>query len=230
MGRRRAFDEGQLLRVVEERFWRDGYRATSMQEIAAATGVNPGSLFKCFGSKRNLYLAALRRYAEEDSSRARLLRSFDVPLGEALRNFFEGVIERVERGGPSGCFVSNHVSELASVEDDVCSASIDLMRSTQQLLRLRLVWAREQGELAADVEIEELAAHLFCVLQGLYVLSVSTRNVPDMRRASDLAVSVVERHLRTDPGSDSELGSGATENQPADAAPSPLGSTQPLRR
>jgi TetR/AcrR family transcriptional repressor of nem operon len=202
MGRRREFDAAEVLRMVEERFWRDGYRATSMQEIAAATGVNPGSLFKCFGSKRNLYLAALRRYAEADSPRAFLLRSFDVPLTDALRGFYEEVIGRVERGGPVGCLVSNHVGELASVQDDVAEPSIELMRSTQQLLRLRLVWAREQGELEADVDIEALAAHLFCVLQGLYVLSASTRNVDDMRRASHLAVSVVERQLRRSPDGD----------------------------
>lgn len=195
MGRKRAFDDGEVVRLVEERFWRDGYRATSMQDLAATTGVKPGSLFKCFGSKRDLYLAALRRYAEEDSPRARLLRLFDVPLLEALRSFYDDVIGRAERGGPCGCLVSNHVSELGSVADDVAEPSIDLMRSTRQLLRLRLQWAQEHGDLAADADVEALAAHLFCLLQGLYVLSVSTRNADDMRRARDVALSVVQRDL-----------------------------------
>lgn len=204
MGRRREFDEGEVLRVVEERFWRDGYRATSMQDIAAATGVNPGSLFKCFGSKRDLYLAALNRYGEEDSPRAALLRSFDEPLLKALRSFYDGVIARVEGNGPPGCLVSNHVSELTSVDEDIAEPSIDLMLSAQQLLRLRLMWARENGELAQDAPVEELTAHLFCVLQGLYVLSASTRNLQDMRWASTLALSNVERYLRSDADHGSE--------------------------
>jgi TetR/AcrR family transcriptional repressor of nem operon len=197
MGRKREFDDSEVLRLVEERFWRDGYQATSIQDLATATGVKPGSLFKCFGSKRDLYLTVLKRYAEEDSPRAHLLRLFEVPLMEALEQFYDAVIDRVERGGsiPCGCLVSNHVGELNSVKDDVAQLSIDLMRSTQQTLRLRMVWAREHGELAADADIEALTAHLFCVLQGLYVLSVSIRNVDEMRKARDSALSVLERHL-----------------------------------
>lgn len=195
MGRRRAFDKDDVLRVVEEHFWRSGYRATSIQDIATATGVNSGSLINCFGSKRDLYLSALQRYADEDSPRAVLLRSFDAPLVDALRDFFEEVIKRVGQGCP-GCLVSNHVSELATTKDDVAEPSIDLMRSVRQTLELRLVWARDHGELAADADIPALSGHLFCVLQGLYVLSVSTRDVDDMRRASEAALSLVRLSLR----------------------------------
>jgi TetR/AcrR family transcriptional repressor of nem operon len=195
MGRKREFDEAEVLNCVEEHFWRHGYRATSMQELAAATGVKPGSFFKCFGNKRDVYLAALNHYAEMHSPKAQLLRLFDAPLIDSLRGLFDEVIERTERGGPPGCMVSNHVGELNSIEDDVAEPSINLMRAAQRLIRLRLQWAREQGELAGSTDIDSLAAHLFCTLQGLYVLSASIRDGEDMRRARDAALSVVERLL-----------------------------------
>lgn len=201
MGRKREFDEAEVLGRVEEHFWRHGYRATSMQELAAATGVKPGSLFKCFGSKRDVYLAALRNYAERHSPKAQLLRLFDEPLIDALRGLFDELIDRTERGGPPGCMVSNHVGELNSVDDDVAEPSIDLMRGAQRLIRLRLQWAREHGELIDVADIELLAAHLFCTLQGLYVLSASIRDGEDMRRARDAALSVVARYQTLEPTS-----------------------------
>ena len=195
MGRKRRFDEIEVLGRVEENFWRQGYRATSMQELAAATGVKPGSFFKCFGSKRDVYLAALKHYEDLHSPKAQLLRLFNAPLMDSLRGLFNELIERTERGGPPGCMVSNHVGELNSVEDDVAEPSIDLMRAAQRLIRLRLQWAREHGELSESADIDFLAAHLFCTLQGLYVLSASIRDWEDMRRARDAALSVVERYL-----------------------------------
>lgn len=198
MGRRREFDEDEVLRLIEQRFWRAGYQATSMQDLAELTGVKTGSLFKCFGAKKDLYLSALKKYADEDSPRAALLKLFDTSLLAALHQFYSEIIDRVENNSPlpGGCLVSNHVAELNSVEDDVSEPSVSLMNSTKQTLRLRLKWAQEQGELDENADIDAITSHLFCVLQGLCVLSVSTRNIDEMRQARDLALSVVRPHIR----------------------------------
>ena len=198
MGRRREFDKEEALRLIERRFWQAGYQATSVQDLAEVTGVKPGSLFKCFGVKKDLYLSALERYAEQDSPRAALLKLFDTPLLTALDQLYSEIIDRVENNAPlpDGCLVSNHVAELNSVEDDVSEPSIGLMNSTKDTLKLRLKWAQEQGELEENADVDAITSHLFCVLQGLCVMSVSTRKIDEMRQAKDLALSVVRPHIR----------------------------------
>ena len=37
-------------------FWKDGFAATSLDDISAATGLNRPSLYGAFGDKRALYL------------------------------------------------------------------------------------------------------------------------------------------------------------------------------
>ncbi len=198
MGRKRSFDDRDVLRVVADKFWRQGYHGTSVQQLADETGVQAGSLYQCFGDKKDLYLSALKYYADEDSPRAQLLRSFDMPAADAIGALCDDIINRTKsvHGAPGGCFVSNHVSELRSYDDDVAERSVDLMRSVRKTMRMRLAWSQEQGELAARADIDALAGQLFCIMQGLYVLSVSTRNIGDMQAARDLAVAMVKQHLR----------------------------------
>ena len=63
-GRPRAYDAEAALKRATEEFWQTGYSGTSLDSIAAATGMNPPSLYAAFGNKRAIYLKALSRYWE----------------------------------------------------------------------------------------------------------------------------------------------------------------------
>ncbi len=64
MGRPRAFDEDQAVEAATALFAGHGYEGTSIDDLVTALGVHRGSLYKVFGSKRGLYLAALRRHID----------------------------------------------------------------------------------------------------------------------------------------------------------------------
>jgi TetR/AcrR family transcriptional repressor of nem operon len=66
MGRPRGFDEHQVIRAAVALFGRRAYDGVSVDELVEHLGVHRNSLYKTFGSKRGLYLAALRRSLAED--------------------------------------------------------------------------------------------------------------------------------------------------------------------
>jgi AcrR family transcriptional regulator len=61
VARKRSFDEGDVLERAGRLFGDRGYHGTSIDEIVRAVGINRASLYSTFGSKRGLFLAALRR-------------------------------------------------------------------------------------------------------------------------------------------------------------------------
>jgi TetR/AcrR family transcriptional repressor of nem operon len=63
-GRPRRFDRDEVLDQVVQLFWTQGFEATGMAEISAATGLNKSSLYNTFGSKEALLEAALERYLD----------------------------------------------------------------------------------------------------------------------------------------------------------------------
>lgn len=64
MGRPRAFDEAEVIRAAAGLFAGRAYDGVSVDDLVAHLGVHRNSLYKVFGSKRGLYLAALRWHLE----------------------------------------------------------------------------------------------------------------------------------------------------------------------
>lgn len=62
MGRLRSFDESTVVAAASTAFTDLGYEATSVGDLLHATGLHRGSLYQAFGSKRGLFLAALRAH------------------------------------------------------------------------------------------------------------------------------------------------------------------------
>ncbi|TDO32311.1 TetR/AcrR family transcriptional regulator [Paractinoplanes brasiliensis] len=60
MGRPRAFDEDEVVRDAAALFAGRAYDSVSVDDLVNHLGVHRNSLYKVFGSKRGLYLAALR--------------------------------------------------------------------------------------------------------------------------------------------------------------------------
>lgn len=55
MARPRAFDETVVLEQARTLFAAQGYNGTSIDDLVKSTGLLRGSLYKAFGSKRNLF-------------------------------------------------------------------------------------------------------------------------------------------------------------------------------
>src|ERR1700756_5551963 len=73
MARPREFDETTALDAAMDCFWKDGYEATSVRDLAARMGITGASLYNAFGDKRSLFREVLHRYAER-STRERIDR------------------------------------------------------------------------------------------------------------------------------------------------------------
>ena len=84
-----------VLDRATELFWTKGYEETSMRDLEEGLGVGRQSLYSTFGDKRDLFLAALDRYAALQQERiAPLLAAGCRPGGDP------GVLrERVQPGG-----------------------------------------------------------------------------------------------------------------------------------
>jgi AcrR family transcriptional regulator len=55
MARPRNFDEDAVITIAGHVFAQLGYNATSIDDLLEATGLQRGSLYKAFGSKRSLF-------------------------------------------------------------------------------------------------------------------------------------------------------------------------------
>ena len=82
MGRKRSFDDDEVLARAREVFLEHGYEGTSIDALVKATGLLRGSLYGAFGSKRGMFVAALRDATDSKSRDSEVLNLVLVALME----------------------------------------------------------------------------------------------------------------------------------------------------
>lgn len=107
-------------------FWRDGYELARLADLQSRMGIQRGSLYQEFGSKKQLFLKALGRYValHVDPGITLLLQS-DMSGEDRIAAFF-GAIPEEE---PRGCLLCNTAAGIAGTDEDMRQAvSTQLVR------------------------------------------------------------------------------------------------------
>ena len=167
-GRPPAYDRDRALGAIRDVFWRTGLSATSLDELAAAAGMNRPSLYGAFGDKRAMYLAAMALFAAD---LARVIgRALAEPrLDAALGRFYAAIID-VHLGGPDGprgCFASGTAPVEAAQDPAVRDALAAVFDDLDAGLAARLRRAQADGEIAADADPAMLAKVAAAVVHSL---------------------------------------------------------------
>lgn len=175
VGRKRGFAVGDALDAAVDTFWRNGFEATPVQALCRAMDLQPGSVYATFGSKRELFLSALRHYTLTVSAEA-VERINAVPSGMGgLRAYFDHLIDAMVDGKRRwGCLVTNSLVEFAERDPELATMLQMHLTALQAAFAAALARARSAGELRQGVGPES-AVLLVAVVQGMNVLA---RNRP----------------------------------------------------
>jgi TetR/AcrR family transcriptional repressor of nem operon len=149
MGRPRGFDEDEAVRAAVRLFGRQSYAGTSVDDLVSHLGVHRGSLYKTFGSKRGLYLAALRQHVDRDVAAAAEVLAQAAEVGAAVR--------RLSTAGPDLGLLFLALVERAPVDPEAAAetgralalldgARPDLDQALGLLLRARATGHAPQDE------------------------------------------------------------------------------------
>jgi TetR/AcrR family transcriptional regulator, copper-responsive repressor len=158
-GRPRAYEPDVALAKALDLFRKDGFAATSLDDLSAATGMNRPSLYGAFGDKRELYIKSYQRY--RDDARALMIEVFcsEQPIRERLKRIYAIALDIYLSGdaGPRGCFtVMTAASEAISDPDIramVLEGFVELDKAFMACFRL----AKEKDELPESTDPVVLA-------------------------------------------------------------------------
>ncbi len=191
-GRPRQFDEEVVNGAMQDLFLRQGFAATSLDDIASATNLNRPSLYRAFGNKEDMYLGCLRRLTEELAELHGVAFAKGASLEEALWRFYSGLIGHYYSAGDDaglGCLVfSNAIAEAP--ENEGIQSFID-----ETLERVRRAVSRCIDKHHPDCEdtqkeaATELALSVFLSLGIRARAGQSRSNVERATRASVAAIA-----------------------------------------
>ncbi len=187
-GRPRAYDPQVALARAAEVFWKAGYAGTSLEDLAAATGMNRPSLYAAFGDKRDLYLKTLEHYRDESRALARAALADDPPLRVLLKRFYDKALELYLEDGPRGCYSIGTAATVAAVDEGVRAFLAESMRTTDAFLTHQITKAKERGELSADADPVALG---YLATATLHTLAIRSRAGLPRKELDALAATAI---------------------------------------
>lgn len=190
-GRPRSFDPDEALDRARAVFWNLGYAATSLDDIAAATGLNRPSLYAAFGDKHALYIAALKRSGREAAGALAQALKAPGPLRATLRAIFDFAVDVYRRGenGQRGCFLVGTAVTQAVDDPEAREVLAGYIAETDGLFRAR--FEADPGQLAPGVAPAGAAAMASATFHTLAVRARTGADEAELKAVGAAAVDMI---------------------------------------
>jgi TetR/AcrR family transcriptional repressor of nem operon len=192
-GRPREFDLDDALDKAIGAFSENGYHATSLGKLTTAMEIAEGSLYKAFGDKRGVLLAAFERYVMLRSERlsqelvgARTGRGKVRAVLAVYAEYSHGKI------GRRGCLVVGSAVDLATSDPEIAKRVAAVLASQERRLVEFTRAGQEDGSVSSRVDAAVTARLLLCVVQGMRVLGKTGRSREEMARLVDSALKLLD--------------------------------------
>jgi len=177
MARPREFDEDTVLEAVTQRFWSNGYEATSMRDLADQTGMTTPSLYNAFGDKRAIYRLVLDRYVRLALETCSAIFGGDDPPLRALERYFDATVEELLADRlHKGCFVVNTALEVASHDQGFRDVVTEVFGEIEKYVRDCVAAGQRDGSILTSQPPADIARLALSTTLGLRVLA---RTNPD---------------------------------------------------
>jgi TetR/AcrR family transcriptional regulator, copper-responsive repressor len=158
-GRPRAYQPEIALGKALDLFRKDGFAATSLDDLSAATGMNRPSLYGAFGDKRELYIKSYQRYRAD--ARAAMIDIFggQLPIRQRLERIYAAALDIYLSGeaGPRGCFTVMTAASEAVADPDIRKLVLEGFSELDKAFAACFRLAKENGELSPSADPQVLA-------------------------------------------------------------------------
>lgn len=192
MGRPREFDAETALDQAMEVFWRHGYEGATIAQLTEAMGINPPSLYACFGNKEGLLKAALDRY-----TKLRGVWMDEVVAAPTARDVAERMLmgiadKQTDPANPPGCLLVQGGIACGSGSENVPFELAARRAQNEDQLRDRFIRAKAEGDLKPNCDPVALARYVSAVSVGMGVMASSGVDREALRQVATVAVQAVE--------------------------------------
>jgi AcrR family transcriptional regulator len=155
--------DAELLRVAADVFWRKGYSAATVQDIADAMGVLKGSLYYYIESKEELLFRVFDESHRDAVQIVDAVRDLEAPPIERLRAFLESYVafylENIER-------VSLYFRDWRYLTGKRRRIVIEQRAVYEDFTRQLLSEAQDNGDIPEDIDIRHAMFFFFGAING----------------------------------------------------------------
>ena len=165
---RKTVDHSAILHKATRVFFAKGLDETSIGDLARAAGVSTSTLYKCVGTKQDIFCAAVQEIAEREFVLAQEPLRTSASGREAITGLLEENV-RLCLHGPAAfsCLFTFNLLTASMPCARLHAMLLDRRRTVMKQVRTRLAQSVRETELSTEVNVAIVAQLCVAVLSGL---------------------------------------------------------------
>jgi TetR/AcrR family transcriptional regulator, transcriptional repressor for nem operon len=187
----KQFDRDAVLDKAMNAFWANGYDGTPMADLLDEMGIQKGSFYATFGSKRDVFLNSLDRFVQERFAATETMIAAPSPRQALIAHLHAIAEDALSEQGCMGCMVANAAVELAPKDDGVRAFVHKTFDRHMGLYRRVLDAAVAKGELPETFDSLHVARGLLALVLGLRVLARAGMPAAVVHSVRDQALALI---------------------------------------
>jgi AcrR family transcriptional regulator len=169
----------QILAAATTCFARQGYHATSMDDVVRESGLSVGAIYSYFPSKEDLFLSLSEARAEQTLAYMSELFRRPGPMAEKSKEAIDYFFRILSDDLVPLARVSVEFLSEAAKSERIQQRQDQRCESIRQFFHWLLTDAQQRGEVRADVDVSGASELMMALNEGILLLSVAgLRRVP----------------------------------------------------
>jgi len=188
MPRQKEFDRDKAVESALATFRKNGFGATTTDDLRLAMGIGRQSFYDTFKGKREIYLEALRKYNSD-----RVLGFFEIfrKSGSPLKAL-EGMLTSISIESPKdrtlACLGVSSICEFGASDAEVSSINDATASSIKSFLGKLILEAKNQKEIRSSLDPKETALYLLSVFSGMRVSARAGASPEELNAIAAIAI------------------------------------------
>lgn len=193
MPRTKNFNEEEVLEKAVAIFWKQGYHATSMQDLVEHLGINRASLYGTFGDKWSLFRQSLKHYQAVNAKAVKdLLYAHSSPKEGFKALFTMAMTDGEVNQTQNGCFMVNTTTELIPGNEEIKEILANSQAKFKSIFHDYIQYCIDQNALSDEKDVSALSAVLFTYYNGLRVVLKVDKNPKEQSKILDTLLEIFD--------------------------------------
>jgi TetR/AcrR family transcriptional repressor of nem operon len=184
----------RLLRAGMKLFYEQGFHGTTVDAVLARAGVPKGSFYHHFGSKDAFGQAVLDQYLEfQLAALEKWAAKKDLSTADKLVGHFNDMVGLfIKSGYQRGCLTGKFSTEVAATSVPFRGQLNQQIQDWKAGLIVLLTQGQRDGDVRPDRSAQDIADGVFSLLQGAFVVTLSTREKHTLLAVANTIRLIVE--------------------------------------
>ncbi|MDG0793972.1 TetR/AcrR family transcriptional regulator [Cohnella ginsengisoli] len=193
MARSKEFDMNQVLHKAMEVFGHYGYEGTSLPILLEGLGIARQSLYDTYGTKKDLFVKAVKHYVNEKSNAVVLHLEKAESVKDAIHAIFREIVFVLQdEDRRKECFILYSAIDQVPHEPEIAALFEQDRVRLESAFYEALVQAKQNGELHTDQDLQALARYLYHARYALTQVAKLTNDPKTLEEIATVALSTLE--------------------------------------